>query len=142
MMIKQMEHGSNDYEAMIQLRLKVLLEPLGVPLSYVNREKEKEDFLIGAFENEALVGCCILTPKDETIIQLRQMAVQTAQQGKGIGASIIDFAESLAKSEGYKILMMHARNPVIDFYKKSGYSIVGDEFFEVGIGHHRMQKDL
>jgi hypothetical protein len=38
--------------------------------------------------------------------------------------------------------MMHARNPVIDFYKKCGYDIVGPEFFEVGMGHHRMEKSL
>ena len=40
------------------------------------------------------------------------------------------------------MLMMHARDPVMEFYKKSGYEIVGDQFFEVGMGHHRMEKKL
>ncbi|MBD0374701.1 MAG: GNAT family N-acetyltransferase, partial [Flavisolibacter sp.] len=43
---------------------------------------------------------------------------------------------------GFDILIMHARNPVIEFYKKCGYTIVGEEFFEVGIAHHKMQKQL
>jgi len=39
-------------------------------------------------------------------------------------------------------LMMHARDPVLNFYKKCGYEIYGEQFFEVGIGHHKMQKVL
>ena len=38
--------------------------------------------------------------------------------------------------------MMHARDTVMDFYKKNGYVISGPQFFEVGIGHHRMEKKL
>jgi predicted GNAT family N-acyltransferase len=38
--------------------------------------------------------------------------------------------------------MMHAREPVIDFYKKCGYAIEGDQFFEVGMAHHKMIKQL
>ena len=70
------------------------------------------------------------------------MAVHPSLQGKGTGAAIILFAESVAKDKGFTTLMMHARNPVIDFYKKCGYRIEGAEFFEVGMGHHRMTKDL
>lgn len=127
---------------MIDLRLKVLLRPIGVPDSYINEEAEKSDVLIGAWEGETLVGCCVLTPRDETLVQLRQMAVDTSIQKKGIGASIVGFAENVARERSFTRLMMHARNPVIPFYEKCGYSIAGPEFFEVGIGHHRMEKAL
>jgi GNAT superfamily N-acetyltransferase len=70
------------------------------------------------------------------------MAVLQNFQGKNIGADIIRFAEATALNNGYKILMMHARDPVIGFYEKCGYKIIGDQFFEVGIGHHKMQKEL
>lgn len=127
---------------MIQLRIKALLEPIGVPPSYINREKEKEDFFIGAYEGNDLIGCCILTRKDNKTIQLRQMAVLPKLQGKKIGAEIIRFAESTAIQNHFSILMMHARDPVIGFYERCGYHIAGDQFFEVGIGHHKMQKEL
>lgn len=142
MIVREISHDSIDYEQMIQLRLDVLLNPLGVPATYINRVKEKEDLLIGAFEDDVLIGCCILTALNERTIQLRQMAVKTEWQGKHIGAQILQFAETLAKDKGYIELMMHARNPVINFYKKSGYEIAGPEFFEVGMGHHKMKKDL
>jgi predicted GNAT family N-acyltransferase len=136
------EHNSDDYDQMIQLRLSELLEPIGVPASYIKIENEKTDILIGAFQDEEIIGCCILTPIDDKVMQLRQMAVRTNYRGKGIGGAIIEFAEQVAKENRFSILRMHARDPVIDFYKKCGYEIYGEQFFEVGIGHHKMQKQL
>jgi predicted GNAT family N-acyltransferase len=134
--------GTKEYDAMIDLRMKVLLHPIGVPRSYINPQKEAKDVLIGAFEREQLIGCCILTHVDETTLQLRQMAVDHTLQKKGVGTAIVAFAEKVAKEEGYLVLMMNARDTVMDFYKKSGYSVSGGQFFEVGIGHHRMEKKL
>lgn len=142
MTINTIQHNSNEYEQMVQLRIKALLEPIGIPAHYIIREKEKDDYLIAAFEKNEMIGCCILTPKEKGVIQLRQMAVLPDYQGKRIGAAILGFAEEVARKNGYHILMLHARNPVIDFYKKSGYQIYGDAFFEVGMGHHKMQKQL
>lgn len=142
MEIKTLEHNSKEYEQMIQLRISQLLQPIGVPASYIDREGERQDILIGASENHEIIGCCVLTPKTNGVIQLRQMAVRSDYRGKGIGAAIIDFAEEVAKENGFTVLMMHARNPVVDFYRKCGYQIEGEEFFEVGIGHHKMQKQL
>jgi predicted GNAT family N-acyltransferase len=135
-------HNSEQYRQMIQLRISQLLEPIGVPASYIEREKENNDILIGAFENEKIIGCCVLTPKDNATIQLRQMTVRSDYRGKGIGAAIIEFAEQVARENNFSSLMMHARDPVIEFYKKCGYEIEGEQFFEVGIGHHTMRKQL
>lgn len=140
--IRLIDIDSNEYEAMKQLRLDVLLNPIGVPASYINPQKEKTDLLVGAYENEVLIGCCVLTPLDNELIQLRQMAVQPHLQGKGIGAAIVTFAEQIARGKGFTRLMMHARDVVIPFYEKSGYTIAGEQFTEVGIDHHRMEKRL
>ncbi|GAA4737288.1 GNAT family N-acetyltransferase [Flavisolibacter ginsenosidimutans] len=142
MELKTITTNTPEYEAMIALRTKVLLDPIGIPRSYINPEKERSDVLIGAYEEDNLIGCCILTAVDENTLQLRQMAVDTVLQQKGIGAAILAFAENIAKERGYKMLMMHARDAVIGFYQKCGYQICGEQFFEVGIGHHKMQKQL
>lgn len=142
MLIKTIVHTSNEYEEMVKLRISALLEPIGVSASYIDKEKEKNDCMIGAFKENKLVGCCVLTRIDAAVIQLRQMAVDPAWQGKGIGSAIINFAEKTACLQGFLTLRMHARNPVIEFYKKCGYEISGDEFYEVGIAHHQMQKKL
>jgi predicted GNAT family N-acyltransferase len=142
MEIKLIKHNSNEYDQMITLRITQLLEPIGIPASYIEKEKEQHNLLIGAFENDEIIGCCVLTPKDNTLIQLRQMTVRQDYRGKNIGAAIVEFAEEVAKENNFSVLMMHARDPVINFYKKCGYEIEGDQFFEVGMGHHKMQKQL
>lgn len=142
MQIQLIETGTLQYNEMAVLRMKVLLEPIGIPSSYINPEKEKDDFLIGAFKKGKLIGCCILSKLTPATLQLRQMAVDALFQKKGIGAAIIAFAEDFARNNGFCILMMHARDTVIPFYEKCGYKISGDAFFEVGISHHKMGKAL
>lgn len=142
MEIKQFETGTNEYEEMADLRMKVLLDPIGIPRSYIDPKREARDILIGAFENNRLMGCCILSHVNNNTLQLRQMAVDNTLQKKGIGAAIVLFAEGLAKEKGYQTLMMHARDSVLDFYRKCGYNVSGEQFFEVGIGHHKMEKHL
>lgn len=140
--IRLFDTDSPEYKKMVDLRLNVLLRPIGAPATYINPEKEKSDFLVGAFEQGILVGCCVLTPRDQDLIQLRQMAVRPDYQGKGVGAAIVAFAEITARGKGFRRLMMHARDVVIPFYEKSGYTITSGQFTEVGIEHHRMEKDL
>jgi predicted N-acetyltransferase YhbS len=130
------------YEAMKELRLQVLLNPIGVPSSYINAEKEKDDILVAAFDNEQMIGCCILSKVDDNTLQLRQMAVDTRSQGTGVGAAMIEFAEEAARENSFSLLMMHARDVVIPFYEKCGYEVAGEQFFEVGIPHHRMEKQI
>jgi predicted GNAT family N-acyltransferase len=134
--------GTPAYEEMIALRMAVLLDPIGVPRTYINPQKEAEDTLVGVYENRQLVGCCILTKIDEATIQLRQMAVAASHQQKGLGRSILLFAEAVAREQGYSVVKLHARDTVIPFYRKCGYAPVGEPFFEVGIGHQAMQKAL
>ena len=142
MEIRLFSVDSPEYEQMAQLRLEVLLRPIGVPASYINPQKEKADLLIGAFEGEQMIGCCVLTHLNEELVQLRQMAVQSDVQGQGVGAAIVTFAEKVARERGFARLMMHARDVVIPFYQKCGYTVAGEQFTEVGIAHHRMEKAL
>jgi N-acetylglutamate synthase-like GNAT family acetyltransferase len=136
------EYGSCDYQEMVKLRDRILRQPLGLTFSPEYLQQEINDVLIGCFDNDRILGCCILTPVDDTIIQLRQMAVDNDLQGKGTGSRILAFAEEQARSNGFSELMMHARKVAAPFYSRNGYAIRGDEFEEVGIVHYEMFKRL
>ncbi len=140
--LKQIDHGSSEYEQMVKLRHLILRQPLGLSFTPDELEKEKDNILIASFEEDEMLGCCMLKPVDSQTLQLRQMAVPDKLQGKGIGASIISFAESLAVDKGYRRIMMHARDTAIGFYEKFGYKKVGEQFTEVNIPHHIMEKNL
>ena len=140
--LKQIDHGTGDYKKMVALRQQILRQPLGLSFSFEELEKEKDDLLIAAFDDDDMLGCCMLTNIDSQTMRIRQMAVQNNLQGKGIGASLMSFIENLARDKGYKCLMMHARNTAIGFYEKFGYKVRGGEFIEVGVPHHVMEKIL
>ena len=142
MAIKIIDHGSKEYDQMIELRKSVLRKPLGLTYSTEDLERDKNDLLIGAFEEDDILACCILTQKEPGTLQLRQMAVDQKMQRNGVGAAIMHFAENLAKDAGGKEVMMHARKTAMGFYEKLGYAAVGDEFSEVGIPHVEMKKNL
>lgn len=142
MALKQIDFGSKEYQLMVELRMDILRKPLGLSFTKEELEKEKEDILIAAFDEEQILGCCILTKIDTQYMKLRQMAVQNKLQGKGIGESIISFAENLTRDKGFKYLKMHARDTAVGFYEKFGYAIQGPEFKEVNIKHYLMIKRL
>ena len=142
MALKILDHGSPEYRQMIKLRDDILRKPLGLSFTRDEIEDEKENLLIGAFEDEDMLGCCMLVEENSSTIRLRQMAVLNDLQGKGIGRALMQFAENLARDRGYKILSMHARKNVVGFYEKMGYRTKGDEFIEVTIPHYVMEKEL
>jgi predicted GNAT family N-acyltransferase len=142
MALKLIEHGSKEYQQMINLRNDILRKPLGLKFTDEELAKEAHDILIGAFDDDRILACCMLTAIDNEFVRLRQMAVHNSLQGKGIGATMMNFAENVARERGYRIMTMHARKSAIGFYEKLGYKIYGDEFQEVTIPHYEMHKKL
>lgn len=142
MALKIIDHGSFEYQQMVNLRLEILRKPLGLSFTPEELESEKEEILIGAFEEEKMLGCCMLIRADAQTVRLRQMAVLNNLQGKGIGRALMQFAENLARDRGYNRITMHARASATGFYEKLGYEIKGERFDEVTIPHYIMEKVL
>lgn len=142
MALKQIDHGTKEYLQMVELRENVLRRPLGLTFSHDDLIKEQNDILIASMDDDEMIGCGILTHIDTDTVRLRQMAVHSRLHGKGIGASIISFAENIARDKGYRCITMHARDTAIGFYEKFGYRIKGDKFDEVTLPHHIMEKKL
>jgi len=142
MALKIIDHGTREYQQMVKMRDEILRKPLGLNFSPDELEKEKENMLIAAFEDEQMLGCCMLVEENPSTVRLRQMAVLNNLQGKGIGRALTIFAENLARDRGYAVINMHARKNVVGFYEKMGYKITSQEFIEITIPHFVMEKEL
>jgi predicted GNAT family N-acyltransferase len=142
MALKILDYGSPEYAQMVKLREDVLRKPLGLFFSPEELTQEKEHMMIGAFDDDQMLGCCMLVEEKQQVARLRQMAVLNDLQGKGIGRALMTFAENLARDRGFKHITMHARKHAIGFYEKMGYQVQGDEFTEVTLPHFVMQKKL
>ncbi|MDZ4808312.1 MAG: GNAT family N-acetyltransferase [Bacteroidota bacterium] len=142
MALKILDHGTFEYRQMVKLRDDILRKPLGLGFTPQELEEEKDNMLIAAFEDEDILGCCMLVEESPEKVRLRQMAVLNDLQGKGIGRALMNFAENIARDQGYKTLAMHARKNATGFYEKMGYKIASDEFTEVTLPHYVMEKKL
>lgn len=142
MPLKIIDHGSKEYEQMVQLRNEVLRRPLGLTLQPEELASEKDHVLIAAYDDGDLLGCCMLVKEPEKQIRLRQMAVRNNLQGKGIGKSIVNFAENVARDLGYKKIIMNSRDSSTPFFEKLGYRICSEPFEKISLQYYRLEKAL
>lgn len=138
------DFGSSRYNELVELRYKILLEPLGLKFLDSFRAKEANYLHIGCVEqlDDKLVGGLILAPLDNERIRLMQVAVDTVYRGEGVGRELVKYAEKRAKEAGYNQIIMYAMLSVVGFYEKLGYHAEGDVFDEQGITFLKMVKDL
>ena len=140
--IKTVAYQSEEYKQILQLRNDVLRAPLGLTFSEDFLARDVDNILIGAFIGDEIIGCCQLEKAGKDTYQLRQMAVADKLQGGGIGSKIIQYAEKVAKQEEGTQITLHARQVAAGFYRKLGYTPVGDQFMELELPHIEMVKDL
>ncbi len=138
------DFGSSRYDQLVELRYKVLLEPLGLKFLDLHRAKEVSYLHIGCIDNlnDKLVGGLMLIPLDNESIRMMQVAVLPEYQGKGVGHQMVAYAQQRAKESGYSKIIMHAMLSVVSFYEKMGYKQEGDIFDENGITFAKMVKKL
>ena len=70
--LKQIDHGTREYNQMVTLRRQILRQPLGLSFSEDELEKEKNDILIAAFDDDNMLGCCMLTTINNQTLKKRQ----------------------------------------------------------------------
>ena len=64
MALKMIDHGSKEYQQMVNLRYNILRKPLGLSFTQEELDKEKNNVLIGVFEDDQLLGCCMLVKEE------------------------------------------------------------------------------
>lgn len=140
------KQASNKKEivAIIDLRDKILRKPWDQPRETATDTLEEQS--INAFiedESGTVVACGRLQENENKIGQIRFMAVDNSQQGKGLGKKIVEFLELKGKELNLKTIELQARENAIEFYKSNGYSIKEKSFLLWGlIQHYLMTKKL
>jgi hypothetical protein len=142
--ITEVEHGSDRYLDLVNLRRRVLRAPLGLDFTAQQLADERTDVHLAAYLDGELAGCAILTPIDRSqgVIKLRQMAIDPDRRAQGLGARIVAFAEQLCAARGYTQIILSARETAVGFYEKAGFVSKGAPFVEVTLPHREMTKEL
>ena len=140
--VKEIQFGSAEYGLEVTLRNRVLREPLGLRLHDDDLAKEGKDIHLGAFNQDQLCGCLMMSPLSSTKVQMRQVAVAPEHQGEGIGKILVKEFERVALAKGFFEVELKARLTAVSFYEKLGYAKYGEQLVEVKIPHYKMRKNL
>ena len=96
----------------------------------------------GAFRGARLLGIATLLrmemPEQPGVpaLQLRGMATAPEVRGEGFGRALILACLTFARENGVPLLWCNARTGAVEFYRKLGFEIVGDEFIVPDVGPH------
>lgn len=141
MNVKEIRHGSTEYQQECALRQEVMRKPLGLNLYDEDLLAERGQIHFGLFdEKDQLLACVIAMPVTASEAKVRQMVVRPSLQGKGCGRLLLEAAEKVLVQRGFADLYLHSRMTVIGFYEHLGYTQTGSEFMEVGMPHVKMCK--
>lgn len=134
---------NDDYVDIISIRAAILRAPLGLALTSEDTKDDFQDIQFVAEYDGDIIACLLAKPIEDDVFKLRQMAVEEAYQGQGVGRALIVYALNYLKERLLATkVVLHARATAVPFYEKLHFQIVGDVFEEVGIPHYKMQLHL
>ena len=138
------QHGTDAYEESLKLRHQILRKPIGMDLfdgSYDDLSLESRYYHFGAFdESGELISSVIGIPTATHEVRIKQMVVAEDHRNQGVGKRLFMAFEAYLLNLGFQVFILHARMSAHGFYLNMGYSIVGNEFQEVGLPHYKMSK--
>lgn len=134
---------SAEWESYYQLRFETLREPWNQPKGSEKDNMEDVSIHFFATDGEIPMGVCRLQYNDENIAQVRFMGVSEKSRGKGVGSLLLKHAETRAKKDNRKVMILQARDYAVPFYESNGYKITEKTFLLWDtIQHFLMTKNL
>ena len=131
-----------DMERVWSIRRRVFIEEQSVPEEIEMDADDTHAFHALATLDGIAIGCGRMLEHDSAEVKIGRMAVLQEFRKTGVGAQILRFLVDLARERGCRKAILHAQVAAEGFYRKEGFSPVGDVFDEAGIAHRKMERDL
>ena len=131
------------YAHELELRYRVLREPLGHTRSDVPFPFERESLHLVALDAATTILGCVLFHRETPVSgRLLQMAVVPSRQGLGLGTQLVRALEAELRRRGVREVHLHARQSAVSFYERLGYEVYGEPYIEVSVEHRHMRRAL
>jgi len=122
------------------LRQEVFMEEQG--FSYEFDETDNAALHLVLYDGDEAVACCRIFPEGPDTWHIGRVAVKKDHRGQHLGEAVMKEAEAAVSLRGAKKLVLSAQVRAAGFYRKLGYSQVGDEYLDEHCPHVNMEKQL
>ena len=130
-----------EWNAYYALRYKVLREPLGQALGSERNDGDEHGIHLALFDEGQILAIARLDISEEKVGQVRFVAVDDSDQGKGFGKMIMLSVEETSIQRGDVRMILQAREESVNFYLSTGYKVMSKSHLLFGqIQHFLMEK--
>ncbi len=151
------------FEDAKMVRERVFMDEQGFENEFEALDEDPTCVHVTAYEDDACIGCARMFPADaegqvfELVLDedeaandadapirwiFGRLAVLPEARKGGIGSSILEECERVAKERGVDEMHLHAQCAVTPFYAKAGYEPYGPIELDEGVEHRWMRKVL
>jgi predicted GNAT family N-acyltransferase len=134
--------SGSELEGAFAVRRQVFVEEQGISEDVELDEHDREALHMVVKDGDRVIGTARVLFWATGLAKMERMAVLQPFRRRGIGREIISFLSEELKNRQVEQVVLHAQYAVVAFYKSCGFEEVGSPFWEVGIKHIKMQKQL
>lgn len=118
------------------VRTQVFVKEQQIPLEMEMDEMDAQCIhAVATDANGTPIGTGRLLPNSH----IGRVAVLASARGTGVGAQILQSLMQAAQKRGDQRVVLHSQSHAEGFYRKLGFTRVGEEFIEAGIPHIEME---
>jgi predicted GNAT family N-acyltransferase len=134
--------NDSELEGAFEVRRKVFVEEQAILEDLVFNGSEREAMHMVVKDRDRIIGTARVRFLGAKQAKLERMAILEPFRYKGIGKKIISFLIEELKNRQIEKVILHAQSEVIEFYKACGFSGLGLPFWEAGIEHLKMEREI
>jgi len=128
-------------EDVFQIRREVFIEEQGITEEDEFEGSEEKFIHFCLYDNNDITGY-IRVYVENRELHIGRVAVVLTYRGRGLGYSLMNVAEEFGLQNNCYSCLLNSQIQAKGFYKRLGYSEVGEVFLEAGIDHIKMVKHL
>jgi predicted GNAT family N-acyltransferase len=134
--------GNGELQEALEVRRQVFVREQNISEDLVFDGHDREALHIVVKDGQRVIGSARVQFLTDNQAKLERMAILEHYRRKGIGREMLLFLDTLWKDRQVQQVIIHAQLEVVPFYKLCGFDESGSSFWEAGIKHIKMHKQV
>lgn len=131
---------ARDVSAIRAVRFAVFVDEQGVAAEIEMDDRDTHCLHLLAYDHGEPIGTARIDLERDG--KIGRLAVLRTARGRGVGSALMVELHSIAHAHGLRRVWCHAQVAAAPFYAQLDYRASGAPFYEAGIEHVRMEREL